>query len=71
MGKESRGRRKADKAKRKAEKLERDHAADETLDSERDGATNSSVFFGLVDKTELEYFNQAESTLAANAFGNA
>ncbi len=31
---------------------------------------NTSVFFGLVDKEEMEYFKQAESTLAADSFAS-
>lgn len=76
MGKESRGRRKADKAKKRAERgdevdaerVERD--VEDVQNGEAHGADNQSVFFGLVDRTELEYFKQAESTLAANAFGS-
>lgn len=36
------------------------------------GKTNSneSIFFGLVDRQELEYFKQAESTMAVDGFGS-
>lgn len=32
--------------------------------------TQDSIFFGLVDSSELDYFKQAESTLNINAFDN-
>lgn len=43
---------------------EQDHEEDSSVPTEK------PVFFGIIDRQELEYFKQAERTLNANAFGS-
>lgn len=47
-----------------------DHQIDHDADTKNKDPSGKTVFYGLVDANEIDYFKQAESTLNINAFEN-
>lgn len=52
------------------EQHEDQEVEEESISSTKQPSEFSTVFFGLVDSSEVDYFKQAESTLNVNAFEN-
>ncbi|SMN20622.1 similar to Saccharomyces cerevisiae YJL010C NOP9 Essential subunit of U3-containing 90S preribosome involved in production of 18S rRNA and assembly of small ribosomal subunit [Maudiozyma saulgeensis] len=73
MAPKARGRKLLKKEKRDEFAPEKDHHAQgdelptETL-QDNDGSSNQAMFYGVLDRDELEYFKQAEATLGMDAF---